>query len=188
MKTIMSGCLVYRREFWCSDKNDHMAIIRRYCIAEAGCEKPRSLFFVMESADRGWHDTTRTEKLQVFVKEFRSVLGDKRRLVFDNKLPVLRASLIQYLGIFEWRGWIGRLILLGNLKRKNRIEEILPTFFDFPCKQCIQLAAWIKPLHRLMQKRKITAGDIEKQSLNLNFTRLQPININLVCTQKMLRP
>ena len=46
-------------------------------------------------------DTTRTEKLQVFVKEFRSVLGDKRRLVFDNKLPVLRASLIQYLGIFE---------------------------------------------------------------------------------------
>ena len=46
-------------------------------------------------------DTARTEKLQVFVKEFRSVLGDKRRLVFDNKLPVLRASLIQYLGIFE---------------------------------------------------------------------------------------
>ena len=46
-------------------------------------------------------DTARMEKLQVFVKEGRSVLGDKRRLVFDNKLPVLRASLIQYLGIFE---------------------------------------------------------------------------------------
>ena len=69
-------------EMWLIDVNCFLSLLR--------CRIPLRL-----------DDTARTEKLQVFIKEFRSVLGDKRRLVFDNKLPVLLASLIQYLGIFE---------------------------------------------------------------------------------------